>query len=167
MPFTLQYTITNDAVRMQKILTAVTGVVSKAIVKFFNANDNDIIVDQNSAYQRIYDNFDLNYASDHSMLDTIVQNELSTALQADYELGEIRNSITYAPDEEILTLLNSIINPDTNGVTPKLPDDEKYTWVNTGYAPDKLTPENFFRILWGKIKYFNKYIRKKITVRTI
>ncbi|WP_338963674.1 hypothetical protein [Spiroplasma endosymbiont of Sarcophaga carnaria] len=85
------------------------------------------------------------------MLDTIVQNELSTALQADSGLGDIRDSITYAPDEEILALLNSIINPDTNGVTPSLPEDEKYTWVNTGYAPDKLTPENFLTYYGEKL----------------
>ncbi|WHQ36336.1 hypothetical protein [Spiroplasma sp. SV19] len=151
LPFTLQYTITNDATRMGKILTSVTGAVSKAVVKFFNANGGDIIVDQNSVYQKIYDNFDLNYAYDHSMLDRIVQNELSTGLQADDELGSIRQSITYATDEEILTLLNSIINPDTNGVTPTLPADEKYTWVNTGYAPDKLTPENFLEYYGEKL----------------
>ncbi|MBH8623465.1 MULTISPECIES: hypothetical protein [Spiroplasma] len=151
MPFTFQYAITNDGVRMKKILTAVTGAVSKAIVKFFNTNGGDIIVNQNSAYRNIYDNFDLNYAYDHSMLDTIVQNELSTALQADSGLGDIRDSITYAPDEEILALLNSIINPDTNGVTPSLPEDEKYIWVNTGYAPDKLTPENFLTYYGEKL----------------
>ncbi len=73
-------------VRMQKILTAVTGTVSKAIVKFFNVSGGgggDIIVDENPAYKKIYDNFDLNYASDHSMVDTIVQRELDTALQND------------------------------------------------------------------------------------
>lgn len=127
VPFLFQYIITNDANRMQKILDAVTGKISIAIVKFFKTNAGDIIVDKNLAYKKIYDNFDLNYASDHSMLDDIVQNELNTALQADEELGHIRGNITYSRDEEILTLLNSIINPETNGVTPVIPDDEKYT----------------------------------------
>ncbi|WP_241970111.1 hypothetical protein [Spiroplasma poulsonii] len=85
------------------------------------------------------------------MLDVIVQKELDAALHADNELGEIRNSITYAKDEQILVLLNSIINPDTNGVTPVIPDDETYTWVNTGYAPDKLTPENFLEYYGKKL----------------
>ncbi|WP_425379575.1 hypothetical protein [Spiroplasma endosymbiont of Stenodema calcarata] len=152
VPFLFQYTITNDANRMQKILDAVTGKISTAIVKFFKTNAGDIIVDKNLAYKKIYDNFDLNYASDHSMLDDIVQNELNTALQADEELGHIRENITYSRDEEILTLLNSIINPETNGVTPVIPDDEKYTWVNTGYAPDKLTPENFLEYYGEKLK---------------
>ncbi|WP_424526447.1 hypothetical protein [Spiroplasma endosymbiont of Glossina fuscipes fuscipes] len=151
VPFLIQYTITNDKVKMQKILAAVTGAVSKAIVKFFNSMAKDIIVDQNPAFRSIYDNFDLNYAFDHTMLDAIVQKELNAALQADNEFGEIRNSITYAKDEQILVLLNSIINPDTNGVTPVIPDDEKYTWVNTGYAPEKLTPENFLEYYGEKL----------------
>ncbi|AOX44312.1 hypothetical protein S100390_v1c09760 [Spiroplasma sp. NBRC 100390] len=151
VPFLIQYIITNDKAKMEEILTAVTGAVSKAIVKFFNSMEENIIVDQNSAFQSIYNNFDLNYASDHSMLDAIVQRELDAALHADNELGEIRNSITYAKDEQILVLLNSIINPDTNGVTPVIPDDETYTWVNTGYAPEKLTPENFLEYYGEKL----------------
>ncbi|WHQ37247.1 hypothetical protein [Spiroplasma sp. SV19] len=151
VPFLIQYTITNDKEKMHEILTAVTGAVSKTIVKFFKTLAEDIIVDQNPAFRSIYENFDLNYAFDHSILDTIVQKELDAALHADNELGDIRNSITYAKDEKILILLNSIINPDTNGVTPVIPDDETYTWVNTGYAPDKLTPENFLEYYGEKL----------------
>lgn len=124
-PFLIQYTITNDKTKMEKIVAVVTGAISKAIMKFFSAMDENIIVDQNSAFRSIYENFDLNYAFDHTMLDAIVQNQLSTAVQADTELGNIRNSIVYATDQQILILLNSIINLDTNGVTPVISDDEK------------------------------------------
>ncbi|MBH8623457.1 hypothetical protein, partial [Spiroplasma sp. hyd1] len=162
VPFLIQYTITNDKVKMQEILAAVTGAVSKSIVKFFNSMAKDIIVDQNPAFRNIYENFDLNYAFDHSMLDGIVQKELNTALQADDEFGEIRNSITYTKDEQILVLLNSIINPDTNGVTHVIPDDEKYTWVNTGYAPDKLTSENFLEYYGEKLNILTSTLGPKL-----
>ncbi|WP_241970110.1 hypothetical protein [Spiroplasma poulsonii] len=45
VPFLVQYTVTNDKVKMEEILTAVTGTVSKAIVKFFNSMAENIIVD--------------------------------------------------------------------------------------------------------------------------
>ncbi|UNF61235.1 hypothetical protein [Spiroplasma poulsonii] len=80
VPFLIQYTVTNDKVKMEEILTAVTGTVSKAIVKFFNSMAENIIVDENPAFRSIYENFDLNYAFDHSMLDVIVQKELDAAL---------------------------------------------------------------------------------------
>lgn len=80
VPFLVQYTVTNDKVKMEEILTAVTGTVSKAIVKFFNSMAENIIVDENPAFRSIYENFDLNYAFDHSMLDVIVQKELDAAL---------------------------------------------------------------------------------------
>ncbi|WP_424526448.1 hypothetical protein [Spiroplasma endosymbiont of Glossina fuscipes fuscipes] len=162
IPFLVQYTITNDKAKMEEILTAVTGAVSKAIVKFFNSMEENIIVDQNPAFRSIYENFDLNYAFDHTMLDAIVQKELNAVLQADNELGEIRNSITYAKDEQILVLLNSIINPDTNGVTPVIPDDETYTWVNTGYVPEKLTPENFLEYYGEKLNILTNTSGQKL-----
>ncbi|UNF61242.1 hypothetical protein [Spiroplasma poulsonii] len=57
-----------------------TGTVSKQLCKFFNSMAENIIVDENPAFRSIYENFDLNYAFDHSMLDVIVQKELDAAL---------------------------------------------------------------------------------------
>ncbi len=153
VPFLIQYTITNDIDKMQKILKAVVEKISNSIIKFFNEKmSGDIIVYKHEAFKSIYDNFDLNYAYDHSMLDAIVQRELEEGLKKDDTLGELGENITYASDEKILILSNSIINPDTNGVTPVLLYDEKYAWVNTGYAPDKLTPENFLEFYGEKLQ---------------
>lgn len=163
VPFLIQYTITNDIDKMQKILKAVVEQISKSIIKFFNEKmSGDIIVDKNEAFKSIYDNFDLNYAYDHSMLDTIIQKELEKGLKEDDTLGELGENITYASDEKILVLLNSIINPDTNGVTPVLPYDEKYAWVNTGYAPDKLTPENFLEFYGEKLNILTASTGEKL-----
>ncbi|WP_348735213.1 hypothetical protein [Spiroplasma endosymbiont of Ammophila pubescens] len=163
VPFLIQYTITNDIDKMQKILKAVVEQISNSIIKFFNEKmSGDIIVDKHEAFKSIYDNFDLNYAYNHSMLDAIVQRKLEEGLKKDDTLGELGENITYASDEKILILLNSIINPDTNGVTPVLPYDEKYAWVNTGYAPDKLTPENFLEFYGEKLNILTASTGEKL-----
>ncbi|AHF57893.1 lipoprotein [Spiroplasma eriocheiris] len=150
--FTFNFIISNDPQKINQFQTESMAKLSGDIINYFS--DEDIIIDKKLAYQKLYDNFDINYTTSHINLDNIVQSELISFLNSDPELTDIMQQVTWNDDKSILTLLSSAIDQTTNGIGVA---DSKYSsdhWAGKGFQPDQITPENFLPFYKQILKVF-------------
>ncbi|AHF57751.1 lipoprotein [Spiroplasma eriocheiris] len=150
--FGFNFIVTNDPQRIKKFQTKSIAKISGAIYKYFN--NNDIIIDKNPKYQKLYDKFDINYTKSHLVLDNIVQSELINFLNNDPDLSEIMQQVTWNDSQSILTLLSSAIDQTTNGMGVANPKYSSDRWAGVGFQPEQITPENFLNFYTDMLKIF-------------
>ena len=112
--FTFNFIIFNDPQKINQFQTETMAKLSGDIINYFSGKD--IIIDKKLSYQKLYDNFDINYTTSHINLDNIVQAELINFLNSDPELTDIMQQVTWNNDKSILTLLFSAIDQTTNRI---------------------------------------------------
>ncbi|AHF61038.1 hypothetical protein P344_03660 [Spiroplasma mirum ATCC 29335] len=110
--FTFSFIVINNPDKIKQFQTESMAKLSRNIMKYFSGED--IIIDKNPNYQRLYDEFDINYSCAHINLDNIVQTELINFLNKDTDLTDLMKHVTWNDDKSILTLLSGALNDATS-----------------------------------------------------
>lgn len=82
IPFTLSFLISNDPKKIDNLLKGVIQKISQILNNFFK-NYTSVIVDKNSDFRSIYDNFQVNYTRDSMQLENIFVRNLRNAIRDD------------------------------------------------------------------------------------
>ncbi|WP_338966413.1 MULTISPECIES: hypothetical protein [unclassified Spiroplasma] len=110
--YVIQYTISNDTAKIKKLQSGIVSKLSKVVVRFFNEKGK-IILDKTPGFRTLYDNFYINYSKRHIDLDNIIQQQLTTLINSDPELAEIKEYVTWNADQELLLLQMGALNDVT------------------------------------------------------
>ncbi|WP_419335264.1 hypothetical protein [Spiroplasma endosymbiont of Sarcophaga variegata] len=154
--YVIQYTISNDIAKIKKLQSGIVSKLLKVIVRFFNEKGK-IILDKTPEFTSLYDNFYINYSKRHDDLDNIVQRELTTLINNDPELANIKKYVTWNTDQELLLLQTGALNDVTSGVAvPSRPENTAYVWAGEGpFNASKVTADTFYQFLMKLLNVFN------------
>ncbi|MBW3058680.1 hypothetical protein D6D54_06815 [Spiroplasma poulsonii] len=154
--YVIQYTISNDTAKIKKLQSGIVSKLSKVVVRFFNEKGK-IILDKTPGFRTLYDNFYINYSKRHIDLDNIIQQQLTTLINSDPELAEIKEYVTWNADQELLLLQMGALNDVTSGVAvPSRPENTAYVWAGEGpFDSSKVTADTFYQFLMKLLNVFN------------